>query len=179
MKKNVRAKAEPEAASGLSPLIGEVLLEDLLERIAFQMQDVVRTAEQQPKLFLAAADFRVKAMQKRAELEVRLKKTEAEVSLDIREAARQSGEKTTEAGIQAQITMDEEVGLLQSELQEAEAYEEYMRLLLESYRMRRDCLKIVHEQSLIERGAAKLPDGAAGLDELRTNLRAKYAGREA
>lgn len=120
-------------------------LEEILSGIGFSPENVIYAAAKHPVLFIKAIDYRRARLGERNAAEMLHKKTEAECSLRLRDEARKSDTKITEKGLETSVLLDEEVETAARQLMQAEEMDEYSRLLIEAYRMQRDCLKIVGE----------------------------------
>ena len=143
-------------------------------KLAYTVETVLSAAVEQAVLFGAAANYRVVKMRARAAAEIELERIRADVELTIRKQARDTDEKVTEGHIKALLTANKTVQYQQNRVAEAEAEDEYAKLLLEAYRHRRDSLEVVGQQSGAERAMSRMVE--EGLQESRRELREKYRG---
>lgn len=135
-------------------LVGEVELEDLLARLYFPEEEIQQAVLEQAKLFLAAADYRVKKMKSRQDAAYALDRLRAGYSLQVRKkfaAANVGGKRNvTEGQIKDTLERVEAINSAQEALGSAEALEEWSKLVLEAYRQRRDVLKILAQFAFVE-----------------------------
>lgn len=134
-------------------LIGQVELEDLLDRLYFPEEEIQQAVLEQAKLFLAAADYRVKKMKSRQDSGYALDRLRASYSIRIRKkyAAADTGKRNvTEGHIKEILEGVDEIRTAQEALGTAEALEEWSKLVLEAYRQRRDVLKILAQFAFVE-----------------------------
>lgn len=161
-------------------LEGDVDILALLNKLDFSVEEVSRAAQEQPKLFLTACRFRIQRMRRRSSAEARLESKRAEIGLRIRQKYRSTGDKITEAQLASMILRNSEVGELRERFSRAEEEEEFCKLLLEAFRMRRDAVRIVSEQALAEMNlgtrAAGMVRETEDLRSLRYRLSRKYPG---
>lgn len=163
-------------AAKRSPL-ADTKLERLLRKLDFSAETVAEAATEQPRLFFEAAEYRVDKMRQYLQLEMDVARIRADRSLAERKHARDNEQRITEGNLAELLTVNPKVIELQNQLAEAEANNEYAKLLLEAYRHRRDCLSVVERLTGAERAMQKLVD--ANLEEMRKvrrNLEGKYPG---
>jgi hypothetical protein len=152
-------------------------ISELLTQIDFSTDNVVAAAAGNPRLFVRAVDFRVQAMRKRSAVKMAWEKAQAEADLDIRANARQSGEKITERYIEEQVLLDPTVSRLAKAFSQADELEEYSKLIVEAFRMRRDCLRIVGDLAREELSlAGAVEAGTERLGALRQKARERFPG---
>lgn len=155
------------------------LFQDLLIGLAFAPEGVVMAATEQPKLFLAAAEYRMSRYRERSQFEMALKKAEAEYSIELRHNAKASGERVTEGHIAEQVLVNKLLASRRETLAEVEEREEFAKLLLEAYRMRRECLRIVSDLVGAEIAMTKaVAAGSERAQELRRTIASKYRGAD-
>ncbi len=136
----------------------------LLGQIDFSPENVVQAASVNSVLFIEAVQHRYESLSKRTAAKMLMEQITAGKDLNLRAEARATGDKTTENQIKATLTMDPEVAEATEKFNKAEELDEYMKLVVEAFRMRRDCLQIVaglvrnemSAQSAYEAGAEKL-----------------------
>ena len=133
------------------PLIGEVELKDLLERLAFAQEEVQDAALEQAKLFMAAATYRVKKMKKRQEAEAALDDIRTSRSIQLRAKYVASGKKgVTEKYLTDMIDGNAVVREARNLALEARREEEWAKLLLDAYEHRRSSIKILATFAYLE-----------------------------
>jgi hypothetical protein len=150
-------------------------LKAILDNVDFSVEDVAEAAAKQPRLFLAAVDFRIAKMQELSAAEMVMEETSAERELAIRKEAQQGGDKITEGNIKARLTLDPKVMLVNRKYHEAKSLDERAKLVLEAYRMRRDSIDVIGNLSGAERAMEKLLErNAATLRKTKANLQNKF-----
>lgn len=150
-------------------LANEVSAQELLDGLQFSGEALERAALEQAPLFVKAASFRVQAMAKRFQFESAVKVLEATLSERLRTEADESGARIVQAEVQAAQQLDSSCSAARKQLQEAELEEEFAKLLLEGYRMRRDSMRIISEQRAVEGRVLQLP--RATEDSVRERLK--------
>lgn len=178
-KRNTPKQIEEEISTDVSRLVYIVDPTFLVEKLKFTDEGVVEAALEGASLFEAAARYRVGKMRSKASAEMNLDRIKADTELAIRKEAAAEGEKITEGNIKAKLAVDDDVAEAQRRYNEAEADEEYSRLLVEAYRIRRDSLKAIVELTGAERAMGKIVESnQASLEETRKKLANKYPGRQ-
>jgi hypothetical protein len=130
-------------------LIGEVSLEDLLERLAFAEEGVQHAALDQAKLYMAAATYRIKKMRSRQEAESALENIRVDLSLRVR--AKQKGQKgVTERYLTDLVEANLSLRSMKEAASKAKRGEEWAKLLLEAYEHRRGSLKVLAQFAYME-----------------------------
>jgi hypothetical protein len=147
----------------------------LLQKLAFLPEAIVEAAAEQSRLFMDAVDYRMSAMDHRIQAEAALAELEASKSLSIRSSGAE--ERITEGKIKAMLTADPKMQKFTQAFNQAERNEEYAKLLVDAYRMRRDCLRIVGELAAREMALGAIAEeGANKVTALRGKLKQKYPG---
>jgi hypothetical protein len=123
---------------------------ELLDSIGFSPDNVVGAAAGQTGLFVKAINYRLACLQDKTRQDMDCKRISAEQELKIRKEAKANDEKLTESHIKSLLLVNKTVVASETQLAQAEAYDEYSKLVIEAFRMRRDCLKIVSENSRTE-----------------------------
>ena len=152
-------------------------VEDLLNRIDFSPENVVDAAAQNPGMFVEAIRYRVETMGARNAAKMSWERVQAEHELLIRKTAKDLGEKMTEGAIESLLLVDEDVTEARHAFDAADESDEFAKLLVEAFRMRRDSLQVVGNlmrselslQSAVEAGAGKLA-------ETRRRLKDRFPG---
>lgn len=149
----------------------------LLKQLDFSDEEVVYASKSQPKLFVEAIRFRVQMMRDRTEIESQLSLAKSKKSAKFRALLKERGERATEGQVQERMGADPEIVSLTAQLNSAEQAEEYAKLLLEAFRMRRDALKVVADVIGAELFISKREFGTTELQKMKRSLEAKYPGR--
>ena len=155
-------------------------MERLLRSLDFQPETVVDAAVVNSRLFIEAAEYRMLCRGKLDDAKMQLEQARAEKSLSIRHRASVVGDKITEGGIEAKLTVDPEIMALTTALRTAERHDEYSKMLVEAYRMRRDCVDIVSRFTRDEMNRRAIQqETESTLTDIRRKLKEKYPGRAA
>jgi hypothetical protein len=150
---------------------------DLLGKIDFSPDNVVAAAAENSVLFCEAIEFRRDALAERSRAKMDLEREQAQFDVEARRTAKSLGEKTTERQIESMSLLDDVIRERLEHFSKTEEMEEYTKLVVEAFRMRRDCLQIIgglvrnelSMQSAYEAGAEKMTDQ-------RRNLRERFPG---
>lgn len=133
-------------------------LAELIESLTIVSENIIAEAVRQPRLFIEAARYRVAKMRARTAAEMALEQYAGAVGLKIR-AHNDGKERLTVDHIKARIQRLPRHQELQTAVHEAEAREEFAKLLLEAFRQRRDALRIIsdaeHYEAARESGEAE------------------------
>lgn len=127
-------------------------LRELVRQLPIIDENILAVAAEQPLWFLQAARFRVTMMRRHAAADAALEQFYVERGLKMRE--KYSENKVTESFIKSHVMGSEKYRVLKDDVKDAEASEEFSKLLLEAYRMRRDAIKIIAEADHAETGRA-------------------------
>lgn len=159
----------------------EVDLKQLLAALDFSDEEVVEVSKQQPMLFMEAVRFRVQSMRERTVCEAKLLAAKSTLGGKFRTKLKEGGEKVTEGQVQERIGRDKDIRAMEEELAESEQAEEWSKLLLEAFRMRRDAMKVVADVIGAEMYISKMNSGAATelgkLGKVKSKLEEKYPAR--
>jgi len=128
-----------------SILAKDVDVQALLDALDFSDGEVVFASASQSGLHSQAARYRVQTMRTSKSAALKLERIEARVSRRIREELKGTTERVTEAEVKANVVLAKAVIKQAVVLVEAQAEEEAARLLLESYRHRKDMLQVVSQ----------------------------------
>jgi hypothetical protein len=162
-------------------LSADVDLQALLKKLDFADDNVEQASLEQAKLFVGVSSIRIQKMRARQKYASMVEVKKAALGLRFRKEAREEGEKLTEAHISARMARDKKLRALEDRLAQAEAEEEFAKLLVEAFRMRRDALRIIGDHRNNEALALRSGIGRTKLMEDVTNarerLRKKYPGR--
>jgi hypothetical protein len=160
-----------------APPSPKAAIEKLLSSLDFTAESLVNSAIEQARLFEQSATYRVAKMRERSAAKMRLEQISAERELSIRSAAAAVGDKPTEGHIKAKLVLDPKVSLAQEEFNEADAYEEHSKLLVEAFRHRRDMIKSVGDLTRTEQSMEHIvEENQRKLQQTREKLRKKFPG---
>ena len=161
-------------------LSGAQVWDQLLKQVDFSSDNIVTAAAENSRLFLRAVTLRMQCVRESNAAKMGYEEARARLSLKLRAEAEAIGQKTTEKGIEALLLIDPDLITLATLRDRADEMEEYSKLVVEAFRMRRDCLEIIKglvwDEMSLQR-AAELNSGK--LAELRARVRNKYPGQEA
>ena len=170
------SKPEPAARFSKSKTVDVIAL---LNRIDFSPDNVVEAATMNSVLFVEAIEYRLRCLEDKTRHEMEAKRICAERELAIRKEASERGDKVTEGTIKAMILVDQDAIEATSRYQDAEVYEEYSKLVVEAFRMRRDCLRIVAEMLRSEGSIGRSMEAQAEeMTKVRQNLKNRFPGEE-
>lgn len=122
----------------------------LIKRLALVDENIMAEAATQPILFIDAARYRVAAMKKRAQAQAELDYRKSRIALSIRARRNEAGDKVTEAAMKERVEKHSVVRKLRDRVERAFELEEFSRLILEAYRMRRDAIRVIGESWIAE-----------------------------
>lgn len=181
MKATVKAtKPAPEAPREIGEPAPGSLLEELLEGLDFNEASILEAERGQAKLFERAARYRVGKMRVRARAEMVHSVAQAEASLFLRREFAGKGEKLTETYLEQLLITRDDIKAAHEALMVAKEEEEYAKLLLEAYQMKRDGMRAVAQVLVGELSFSnrQLADAAmaTSLEKVKEKLRAKYPG---
>src|SRR5579859_1202364 len=157
----------------------------LLKELVLDNETLGSAALNQGSLYRKCSTFYVQALSDKAALKGQLKEREAFVAQFVRQKDRERRAKsqtqarqTTEAQINERVTLTPSVMKLRSALIKAEAKEEWARLLLEAYKMRRDTIKILsdvlEDESFAELRVMRDEKAKQELNQVKRTLGQKY-----
>lgn len=150
----------------------------LLDKVDFEPENVVAAAATNSVLYVDAINYRLQCLTRKADAEFAAKRTWAEAELIVREAAKKNDEKITEAHIKAVLILDPVVANAAVAEAEAEAHDEYSKLVVKVFEMRRDCLQIVSKWTHEEMRVGAVTDAAREeLRNTRDKARSRFPGR--
>lgn len=139
-------------------------INELLEDLDFVPENVIEAACANSVMFRDAIEYRRDCMEKKAEAKVAYEVAEAEYQLEVRKQAKANDEKVTEKHVESLTVVEPELRKLRVLFLRAEALDEYSKLIVDVFRMRRDCLEVVKDlvrneygiQSAVEAGSTKM-----------------------
>jgi hypothetical protein len=150
-------------------------IQRLLAQIDFSADNVVNAAAANPTLFVRAIEYRLQCLQRRNAAKLAWECAQADAELKLRQNARENGEKITERNIEALLLQDDRVTAVGIAYTNTDEMDEYSKLVVEAFRMRRDCLRIVGDMTRDEMSLQRAVEAnAEKLSATRQQLRAKF-----
>ena len=125
-------------------------IDELIDKLSLVAENILEEAAGQPLLFIEASRYRVARMRGTKKAKAWLDYLESRVALLHRQRARANDDKMTEAAVRERVLTNKKVRLARRALDDAEAHEEFAKLLLDAYRQRRDAVRIIGESQLAE-----------------------------
>jgi hypothetical protein len=126
-------------------------LSQLIKLLAVVDENIINEAIRQPLLFVDAARYRVSKMREVSRSIARLESFVSEFGLRVR-AKGAGDQRLTEGFVKSKIQRSPTYKKLQSAVHDAERKQEFAKLLLEAYRMRRDAIRIIADEKNYESG---------------------------
>lgn len=165
---------------GMGPNVGsnsKIDVIKLLDMVGFSPENAVEAAAINPRLFVKAINYRLECLTEKSEAKLRTKRINAEVELDIRNEAKVNDEKITENHVKAKLTLDDKASKAEHDLERAEVFDEYSKLVVEAFRMQRDSLQVIKGLigDEIRQGRA-LDDASETLSNTRQKLKDRFPG---
>jgi hypothetical protein len=144
----------------------------LIERLPIVRENILEEAATQPARFLDAANYRVAAMRQRMQAVAKIEYFRSKAKLYLRRKKRDSGDKMTEWALADRVEVSPTHRRLRAEMEQAQQMEEFSKLIVEAYRMRRDAIRSIAdaENTAVLRGSAEL-EGIAARRKLRDKAR--------
>jgi len=159
-----------------------VNLDDLIEKLDFSEENVIQANREQATLYLEASRYRVKKMRGRIRAESKFEAAKTEAAMILRQKKR-SGEKgsITEGYIKDRVATNPHVHSAKRKFEDAVAYEEMAKLLLETYRQRGRAIQTLAEilgaEAHAQARQARRDIEEAGLDQLRRQVKRRFEAR--
>jgi hypothetical protein len=161
----------------MNPVSKPINVSVLLEKIDFSPDNVVQAAAENSVLFVTAIDYRLQCLENKTAAKMAWEKIRAEKELKIREDARANGNKLTEGNIDALLLTNTIVEDFAKKLARTETLDIYSQLVVEAFRMRRDCLRIVENMVQSEYSMGRSIEAAAEkTKESRRRLKDRFPG---
>ena len=152
-------------------------IQSLLDQIPFDAANVQEAAAANPALFVKSIEYRIDSFRARTAAKMALEEAEAQKDVDLRKEARTTGDKITEKNIEQLLTLSPRIKQKREEYSQAEALDEYSKLVVEAFRMRRDCLRIIGDLSFDMQSMARAAESNfAKLQSTKDRLREKFPG---
>ena len=149
----------------------------LLDKAGFEPENVVAAAAANTVLYVDAINYRLGCLTRKATAELASKRAWSEAELVVRESAKTNGEKITEGHVKAILTMDPVVSAAETELADAEAFDEWSKLVVKVFEMQKDCLQIVSKWTHEEMRVSGITDAAREqLASTRDKARQRFPG---
>jgi hypothetical protein len=163
-------------------LLEPVNLGELIDKLDFSEENIIRANREQPSLFLEASRYRVKKLRSRIQAESKYEMQQSKSSLFLR-SLKKKGERgaITEGYIKDKVRVRPKVVVARKKFDNAQAHEEWAKLLLEAYRQRGSAIKTLAENLGAEANAqARLQRKdleTEGYEKLKAAVRKRYPGR--
>lgn len=125
-------------------------IDTLLKNLALLDENILAEAARQPLLFIDAARYRVAAMKNRAKAVAEADYRRSRIALAIRAKRNEAGDKVTEASLKERVEKHSIVRQMREAVERAYETEEFSKLILEAYRMRRDAIRVIAESQIAE-----------------------------
>ena len=158
-------------------LTGDLTIDEILEEIDFEDEEVEHAARTLPKCFLEAARYRIRILRKRQGLEQTLDASRVDAAMAARQTASETSTKITEVGIKEVVESNEGVRGNVAAVKNAQQLEEFAKLVVECFRMKKSAVQVVASLAGAERAIEKYFDAVQskeGLKNLRDSARRKY-----
>src|SRR5262252_9075737 len=139
----------------------EVDVTALLTLVAFSPEQVMDAACGNTVLYVDAIRFRLKCLEQASDAKRIWELACAEKDLKLRRIAKEKGDKITEGQIDAKILLDKNINKLAEMHHRAETYDEFSKLIVKVFEMRRDMLMTVSSMVNREYPIAKVAEQAA------------------
>ena len=164
----------------MSPSPTTIDPQGLLSKVDFEPENVVSAAAINSVLYVDAINYRLECLTRKSEAELTAKRAWAEAELVVRDTAAKAGEKITEGHVKALLTTDAYVSDTQRTFADAEALDEYSKLVVKVFEMRKDCLQIVSKWTHEEMRLGSIVDAAREqLSATRDKARSRFPGSKA
>jgi len=155
----------------------EVDVSALLDLVPFSPEGVVEAACGNTALYVDAIRHRLRCLERTSSAKRAWETACAEKDLQLRQRARASGDKITEGFIDATILLDKKITALAKEHELAEVHDEYSKLIVKVFEMRRDLLHDVTMMVCREYPMVKMAEAAADrMAAERAKLRKRFPG---
>jgi len=147
----------------------------LIDRLRFDGETIVEDAMEQPRLFIEAARYRVRCLRKAMQARMALDTLRAELGAKARQQLSVNDERVTERKVEEVITSNAQWRKALELKQAVEAEEEMAKLLIEAFRQRQSCLKVVSDMATSEISLQAASESyRQKIDEVRKGLRKRY-----
>ena len=171
------AVRENRITSCMSSITKPIDVRALLDHIDFSADNVVGAAVKQAPLFVTAIDYRLQCLEQKSAAKMAWERANADAELKIRKDSRANGDKLTDGNIDAMLLLDPVVSDYAKKLSRAETLDAYSQLVVESFRMRRDCLRIVEGMTRDEYSLGRAAESAAEkTKDARRKMKEKFPG---
>jgi len=156
-------------------------LEQLIGQLDFAEENLIQANREQPNLFLEASRYRVKRMRARIQAETAYEMRQAESSIFLRSLKKKGDGSITEKYISDKVKLRPRVIKARDKFDKAQAYEEWAKLVLETFRQRGSAIKTLAEILGAEANAqarlARKDLEMEGFEKLKKAVRKRYPGR--
>ncbi len=161
-----------------NPLIGSLTLEEVMNNLDFMEEEVEHAARTLPKLWLEAAQHRVRIMRVKQNKSAILDAARVDVAATIRATALADGVKLTIQGVTELVEGDEEVRDALKSYNNSQLMEEFAKLILEAIRTKKHAIQIVADSQKGEAGIGNMAEKMEKMgthNSMRSRLAAKYS----
>lgn len=173
-----RKSPAPRTPYNLSMGKREIDVSALLDLVPFSPEGVVDAACGNTALYVDAIRYRLRCLEQASSAKRTWETACAEKDLQLRQQARASGEKITEGYIDSKILLDKKIAHLAEEHERAEVYDEYSKLIVKVFEMRRDLLRDVTTMVSREYPMVKMAEQVADRMEIeRAKLRKRFPNK--
>ncbi len=150
---------------------------ELLSEINIDADNAAQSAVACAVLFVDAIDFRRECLERRSLAKIEMERAQVEKALELRKEFRATGDRATEKNIEELTLVSPRVKQFMDNFNKADALDEYSKLVVEAFRMWRDCLRIVSDLTRNEMSAQSAVEaGAERMADVRRRLREKFPG---
>ncbi len=150
---------------------------ELLGKVDFEPENVVAAAATNSVLYVDAINYRLQCLTRKSEADMAAKRAYAEAEIVVRTTAKANDEKITEGHVKAILATDEVVTAAEKAREAADLFDEYSKLVVKVFEMRRDCLQIVSKWTHEEMRLGNITDAAREeLSKTRDKLRERFPG---
>ena len=122
----------------------------LIKRLPLVDENILAEAALQPLRFVDSARFRVVAMKQRAQAAAELEYKRSRLGQIIRARGAEAGERITDKSCNERVEQHSQIREMRDKLDRALEVEEFARLIMEAYRMRRDAIRVIAETQIAE-----------------------------
>jgi hypothetical protein len=153
----------------------EIDVSTLLDLVPFSPEGVVEAACGNTALYVDAIRYRLRCLEEASSAKREWETACAEKDLQLRQQARASGDKITEGYIDAKILLDKKIARLAEAHERAETHDEYSKLIVKVFEMRRDLLHDVTTMVSREYPMVKMAEQVADRMKIeRRKLRQRF-----
>ncbi len=153
----------------------KVDIRKLLSKLDFSIEGLAEASVEQAKLFERAAEYRTSCLRERLKAEAAYDLAKASRSLVLRHRAEAEGRKITEGLVGDSVTASRSVKESLALFIDAQVLDEYSKLLVDAFRMRRDSIRVLEDMTSNERrGAGAEAEAVTKLRAVKARLAKRY-----